>query len=42
MEPKLAPFVPSTAAIARVSESLKGEKDREKLKEACQQFQAAS
>jgi len=28
MEPKLAPFVPSTAAIARVSESLKGEKDR--------------
>ncbi|OPZ39500.1 MAG: hypothetical protein BWY99_01385 [Synergistetes bacterium ADurb.BinA166] len=40
IDPKFAPFVPSTAAIARVSESLKGEKDREKLKEACQQFES--
>ncbi len=40
IEPRFAPFVPSNGKIAAVSAELKGTKEREKLKEACQQFES--
>ena len=40
IEPRFDSFVPSTADVTRIKSELKGEKDREKLKEACQQFES--
>ena len=38
MEPRFASFVPSTADVTKIKKELKGIKDRERLKEASQQF----
>ena len=40
IDPRFAPFVPSNNGITETSVELKGAKEREKLKEACQQFES--
>jgi Rod binding domain-containing protein len=40
IDPRFASFVPSSRGIEESSVALKGTKEREKLKEACQQFES--
>lgn len=40
IDPRFAPFVPSNNGITEASVELKGAKEREKLKEACRQFES--
>ena len=40
IEPRFLPFVPSTSTLLKPSGEAKGNREREKLKEACQQFES--